>query len=115
MNSKVNKLLTDVLNYSNLLEMGLTIEDLNTKYNNLLLSYGEEKAIEAIKNTLKQFKTKANEQDKIFWNGVKYEIFKRGGSVPCDIRILKAMIKNNEIDITGLTHITEIKRRLNIA
>jgi len=94
---------------------GITKDEVISRYNEVLESYGIEKAESALKNTLKQFKERAREKEKIFWQQVKGEVFKKEKCCPCAIRDLKSMIKSGEIDITGYTEEQEIKRRLGIA
>ena len=114
MNKNVEKLLNETLKNAKIAGMKITMEILIEKYNNILESHGEEKAIEALKNTLQHIKIKAKEQDKIFWQSVKMEVFNKNKSCPCAIRDLKEMIKSNSINITGFVNETEIKERLAI-
>jgi hypothetical protein len=114
MNNKINKLITETIINAKIIEMNITIEELTEKYNNIFNTYGEEKASQALQNTYKSIKEKTKEIDKKFWNSVRYEIFNKfKGSIPCSNRDLKSMIKNNEINIKGLSQETKIKELLN--
>lgn len=112
MNNKIDKLMNEIIINAKIIDMNITIEELTEKYNNILNTYGEEKALQALQNTYKNFKEKAKEIEKIFWNGVRGEIFKNKGCVPTSNRDLKNMIKNNEINIAGLTQEIKIKEFL---
>lgn len=113
---KYNKLIDQIVKTAITAELtGITKEIVIERYNNILENYGIEKADSALQNTLKQFKERAKEKDKTFWQAVKNEVFEKQKFCPCAIRDLKSMIKSGEIDITGYTEEQEIKRRLGIA
>lgn len=108
-----NKLVSDIVKTAILAEFtNITQQEVMKKYNNVLEKYGEEKADQALRYTLEQFKPKAKEKEQIFWLLVKNETFNRYKSTPAAIRDLKSMIKSGEIDITGYTKEQEIRERL---
>lgn len=111
-----NKIVDQIVKNAILAELpGITKEEVNNRYNNVLELHGIEKADSALQHTLKQFKERAKEKEKIFWQQVKGEVFEKMKFCPCAIRDLKSMIKSGEIDITGFTQEQEIKQRLEIA
>lgn len=110
-NKKANK----IMEYIKILGYDITEKELNNKYNDILTKYGEDQAEKALENQLKHFKTKVKEQEKVFWQQVKGEIFSAFNWCPCAIRDIKSMIKAEEIDITKLPSQTKIKKLLNIA
>jgi aspartyl-tRNA synthetase len=112
---KYNKLIDQIVKTAITAELkGITEQEVINRYNEVLESYGIEKADSALQHTLKQFKERAKEKEKIFWNSVKNETFNKLHYCPCAIRDLKSMIKSGEIDITGFTKEQEIKERLTI-
>lgn len=115
MDKKIAKLINETIINAKIIEMDITIEEITEKYNNILKTYGAEKALQALQNTHKSIKEKAKEIDNKFWNSVRYEILEKfKGGVPCSNRVLKSMIKNSEICITGLTQETKIKELLSL-
>jgi len=115
-NKQYNKMVEQIVKYAILAELpGITKKEVNNRYNNVLESHGVEKADSALQYTLKQFKERAKEKDKTFWQAVKNEVFEKQKWCPCAIRDLKSSIKTGEIDITGYTKEQEIKQRLEIA
>jgi FtsZ-binding cell division protein ZapB len=114
MNKTIEKTLLEIIKFARIASININIEDLKEKYNNILECHGEEKAIEAVKNTLKQTKEKAKESEKTFWRTVKNEVFSKYKNCPCSIRDLKEMIKTNKIDITGFENENKIKELLSI-
>ena len=93
---------------------GITKEEVNNRYNNVLELQGVEKADAALHSTLKRFKEIAKERESKFWQQVKNETFDKLHFCPYAIRDLKSMIKTGEIDITGFTREQDIKIRLGI-
>jgi len=113
MNNKIDKLINDTMKYIQFLEYDIKTEELENKYNSMIEIYGEEKAFQALKNTHDNMKNETKVKEKLFWNSVRYEILNKfKGGVPCNNRDLKSMIKNNEINITGLTQEIKIKELL---
>lgn len=111
-----NKLVDQIVKTAITAELkGITKDEVISRYNEVLEKYGVEKADSALKHTLKQFKDRAKEKDKIFWGSIKTEVFEKMCFCPCAIRDLKSMIKSGEIDITGFEKEQEIKQRLEIA
>ena len=84
--SKIDKLINDTILYIQLLEYNIKKEELQNKYNNMVELYGEEKALQALKNTYNDMKNKSKEKEKEFWNVVKHEIFNKFKSCPCSTR-----------------------------
>lgn len=115
MDINIEKIFNNVLKNSKIADIDITIEDLKERYNNILNSFGEEKALEALKNTDKQIKIKASEKDKMFWLSVKNDVFQKYKTCPCAIRDLKNMIKSFEIDITGFNKEHKIKELLGMS
>lgn len=115
-NKQFDKLIDQIVKTAITAELqGITEQEVISRYNEVLESYGIEKADSALQHTLKQFKERAKEKEKIFWQQVKGGVFEKMKFCPCAIRDLKSMIKSGEIDITGFTKEQEIKQRLEIA
>lgn len=111
-----NKLVSDIIKTAYIAGFSdITEQEVTERYNNVLEEHGEEKADQVLKYTLKQFKSKAKEKEKIFWLLVKNETFDRYKSTPTAIRDLKNMIKLGEIDITDYTNEQEIRERLGMS
>lgn len=111
-----NKLIDQIVETAITAELqGITREEVINRYNGILENFGLEKAESALKNTLKQFKERAKEKEKVFWQQVRGEVFEKQKCCPCAIRDLKSLIKSGEIDITGYAEEQEIKQRLGIA
>lgn len=108
----INNIMNDIIKYSVASGIEITLEEIQEKYNNIVKDFGEDKAIEASQNTLKQIKIKAKEIDTSFWNNVKNEVFKNFGCTPVAIRDLKNMIKDGSINITGFSNELEIRSKL---
>ena len=110
-----NKLIDQIVKTAITAELqDITKDEVISRYNEVLESYGIEKADSALQHTLKQFKERAKEKEKIFWQQVKNETFHKKHYCPCATKDLKSMIKTGEIDITGFTREQDIKIRLGI-
>jgi len=110
-----NKIVDQIVKTAILAELpGITKEEVNNRYNNVLESNGIDKADSALHSTLKQFKAIAKDKESKFWQQVKTEVMEKVHSCPCVVRDLKTMIKSGEIDITGYTREQDIKLRLGI-
>jgi hypothetical protein len=110
--SPIDKTINEIVYHSEQAGMkNITYELTKQKYDEMLSRYGEEKANEALKATLKSFKDKAKENENKLLTRAKGEIFEKHKSVPTANRAVKEEIIKGTYDNSNIPAVNEYKAK----